>query len=69
MGHTAKVGHDHAKAVVERHRDDQPVALIEVHAFGDEIAIVEDVVVRQRGAFGSTGSAGGKLDVDGVIKL
>ena len=34
----------------------------------DEVAVVEDVVVRQRGAFGKPGGARGVLDVDRVIR-
>ncbi len=35
----------------------------------DEIAVVEDVVMRQRRALGRAGGAGGVLDVDGIVAL
>jgi hypothetical protein len=57
----------HAEAVVQRHRDAQPVVLGEAHGLGDEARVVDDVVVRQRGALGVAGGAAGELDVDGVV--
>ncbi|MNV96508.1 hypothetical protein D3C71_1915240 [compost metagenome] len=57
VGHAAQVGHDHAEAVVQRHRDHQPIMLGQAQAFADHVAVVEDVAVAERGAFGETGGA------------
>ena len=37
--------------------------------FADEIAVVEDVVVGQRGALGRASGAAGELDVDRIVEL
>ena len=44
-------------------------ALGQAHRAADEIAVVEDVVVRQRDALGRSGGAAGELDVDGIVEL
>ena len=54
MGNAAQVAHDHTKAVVERHRDNQAIFLGEQLAFGYEIAVVQDVVVSESGTLGIT---------------
>ena len=41
----AEVAHHHAEAVVERHRDADPVGLGVAAQLADEVAVVEDVVV------------------------
>jgi hypothetical protein len=66
MQEAAEVGHHHAEAVVERHRNAEPVLLCEPDQLGDEVAVVQDVVVAEGGAFGETRSSGGVLDVDRV---
>ncbi|MDT4850152.1 hypothetical protein FQZ97_842930 [compost metagenome] len=43
--------------------------LAEAEAFADHVAVVEDVVVAERGALGEAGGAGGVLDVDRVVEL
>ena len=39
------------------------------HRLADEEAVVEDVVVRQRRAFGKAGGAAGELNVDRLVEL
>jgi len=65
----AEVGHDHAEAMVKRHRDHHAVAVAQAEAFTDHEAVVEDVVVAERGTFGRTGRAGGVLDVHRLVEL
>ncbi len=66
VGHRAEVAHDHAEAVVEGHRDADAV-LGPVAARGaDEVAVVEDVAVRERRALRGAGRAARVLDVDRV---
>ena len=60
-----EIAHHHAEAVIERHRNADAVALGQPHRAADEIAVVEDVVMRQRDALGRSGGAAGELDVDG----
>jgi len=62
-----QVAHHHAEAVVERHRDADPVRLGVVAQLADEEAVVQDVVVRQRRALRETRGTRGVLDVDGVV--
>ena len=47
-----EVAEHHAEAVVQRHRNAEPVALGQPHRLADEVAVVDDVVVRERRAFG-----------------
>ena len=49
---TAEIAHHHAEAVVERHGDAQPVIGRELQTLGDEIAVVQDVVMAERRALG-----------------
>src|SRR5690606_33342208 len=69
VGDATQVAHHHAEAVVQRHGDDQPVVLGQALAFTHKVAVVQDVVVGEGGAFRVTSGAGGELNVDGVIKL
>ena len=64
----AEVAHHHAEAVVERHRHADPVIGGVAAARADEVAVVEDVVVRQRRALGEASGAAGVLDVDRVVE-
>ena len=59
----------HAEAVVERHRHADAVVLRVAERLADEVAVVEDVVVRERGALGEAGRARRVLDVDRVVEL
>ena len=62
-----EIAHDHAEAMVEGHRNADPVCLGVVTQLADEEAVVENVMVRERRALRETGGTGGVLDVDGVI--
>ena len=64
-----KIAQHHAEAVIERHRDAQPVLRREPHRLADEEAVVEDIVMRQRRAFGKAGRARSELDVDRLVEL
>jgi hypothetical protein len=55
--------------MIERHRNADPVVLGVAEHLGDEPAVVEDVVVRERRALGKAGGAGGVLDVDDIVKV
>ena len=67
VGGAREVAHHHAEAVVERHRDADPVLLGVAADLADEVAVVEDVAVAQRGALGVARGARGVLDVDRVL--
>ena len=64
-----EIAEHHAEAVVERHRNAQPILGGEPHRFADEEAVVENIVVRQRRALGKAGGAGGELDIDRLVEL
>ena len=51
-GRRAQHAEDHAEAVVERHRDAEPVVRAERHRLGAVARVVDDVEVRQRRPFG-----------------
>jgi hypothetical protein len=63
-----QVGQDHSEAVIEGDGNAEPVIGTEAEGLSAEVAVVEDVVVRERGAFGSTGRAAGELDVDRIVE-
>ena len=65
----AEIAHHHAEAVIERHGDAQPVVGRELQPLAHEVAVVQDVVMAERGALGVPGRARGELDVDGVVEL
>jgi hypothetical protein len=44
--------------VIERHRNADAVSFGQAHGAADEIAVVEDIVVRQRDALGRSGRFG-----------
>ena len=69
VGDAGEVAQHHAEAVIIGHRDAQPVVRREPHRLADEIAVVDDVVVRQRRALRRARCAGGELDVDWVVEL
>ena len=64
-----EIADHHAEAVVERHRDADPVALGVPKALTQEKGVVQDVVVREGSSFGETGGAAGVLDIDRVVEL
>ena len=66
---TDKDGDHHAEAVVEGHRDAEPVLLREVHRHGCEPGVVEDVVMRQHHGLWKAGRARGVLDIDGIVDV
>ena len=68
-GDGGEIAHHHAEAVIERNRNADAVLLGQPHRAADEIAVVEDVVMRQRDALGRSGGAAGELDVDGIVEL
>jgi flavin-dependent dehydrogenase len=45
VSHAPQHAHDHAEAVVQRHRNAEPVRLREHHATRHEVAVVDDVVM------------------------
>jgi len=69
VGDTGEVAQHHSETVVIRHRNAQPVVRRQAHRPADEIAVVDDVVMSQRGALRRPGGAGGELDVDRVVEL
>src|SRR5512145_2320754 len=44
-----EIAHHHAEAMIKRHRNQQPVAFAQAHGEADEIGVVEDVAVGERG--------------------
>ena len=65
----ARLAEHHAEAVVERHRRADAVVLCVAQQQPREVAVVEDVAVRQRGALRGAGRARGELDVDRVAGI
>jgi hypothetical protein len=63
-----QVGQDHSEAVIEREGNAEPVVGTEAEGLSAEAAVVEDVMMRERGAFGSAGRATGELDVDRIVE-
>jgi hypothetical protein len=57
------------KTVIERHGNADAVLLGQAHRAADEIAVVEDVVMRQRHALRRSRGAAGELDIDRIIEL
>ena len=69
MGGTGQGADDHAEAVIEGHRDADPVGLRIAEHRAAKVSIVEDVSMRQRGALWSAGRARRVLDVDRVVAV
>jgi hypothetical protein len=55
--------------LVEGDRNAEPVVLGESLKPGDEVAVVEDIMMRERRAFGVAGRPAGVLDVGGIVEL
>ncbi len=68
MRRAGEVAEDHAEAVVERHGDADAVGLGVAAQLAHEVAVVEDVVVRERRALGEARGAARVLDVDRVVE-
>ena len=64
-----EVAQHHAEAVIERHRNAQAIVLGEAHRRSDEKAVVDDVVVGERGALGCAGGARGELDIHRIVEI
>ena len=64
-----EVSHHHPEAVVEGHRDADQVRLRVVAELADEVAVVEDVVVREGRALGEPRRPRGVLDVDRIVPV
>ena len=65
----AEIAHHHAEAMIERHGNAQPVLGRELQPFAHEVAVVQDVMVAERGALGKAGRARRELDVDRIVEL
>jgi hypothetical protein len=64
-----KIAQHHAEAVIERHGDAHFIPVGQALRLADEIAVVEEVVVSERGALGRAGRTTCELDVDRVVEL
>ena len=53
VGDASEIAQHHAEAVIVGHGDAQPVVRRQAHRLADEIAVVDDVVVGERRAFGA----------------
>jgi hypothetical protein len=69
MRRAREVAEYHAEAVIERHGDADPVHLRVATTFANEIAVVQNVVVTQRGALRVSRRATRVLNVDRVVEL
>ncbi len=55
--------------MIKRHRNAEPVAVAKADTPPDKKAIVENIVMRQRCAFGQAGRAAGELNVDRITTI
>src|SRR3954452_4291852 len=69
MGNTTQISQDHSETVIQRHGNAHPVVLSQLEGPSDEVAIVQEVEVTQRGALRRAGRAARKLDVAGIVRL
>ena len=69
MAGAGEVPQHHPEAVIERHRDADPILGRVVDSFSNEVAVVQDVVVGESRALGEAGGSGRVLDVDRVVEL
>ena len=65
----AQIADHHAEDVEQRHRDADPVPLGVPAHLPDDVGVVEDVVVAERGPLGVPGGARRVLDVDRVVRV
>ncbi|MNU50151.1 hypothetical protein D3C71_391110 [compost metagenome] len=69
MGDATQIAHDHAEAVIQRHRDHQAISGGQAEAFTHHVTVVENVVVTEGRALGETGGTGGVLNVHRLIEM
>src|SRR5882672_2988542 len=69
MGDAAEIAHDHAEAVIQRHRDTHARTGLDSGRFAYEEGIVDQIVMRQRRSLRQSGGAAGELDIHGVVDL
>src|SRR5215470_7386824 len=69
MRDTTEIAHDHAEAVIQRHRNAEDILMGEVLQTSYKIPIVEDIMMAQSRSFGKACCATGVLNVNRVIKL
>ena len=69
VGGAGEVADHHPEAVVEGHGNAHAVVLGVAHGLGQEVTVVQDVVMGEGRALGSAGGARGVLDVDGIVEL
>src|SRR5271163_3841182 len=69
MRQAGEVAEHHAKTMIKRHRDAQPIVFAEPHRLADEETVVEDVVVGERGALWKARGATSELDVYRIVEL
>ena len=55
--------------MIERNRDTDAILFGQPHHAAQEIAVVENIMMRQRDALGRSGCAAGELNVDGIVEL
>src|ERR1700723_1813961 len=67
MGEAIQVAHTHSEAMIQRHRNANPVADAGADRFADEKPIVQNITVRQGRAFRGSSRAAGELNVYGVF--
>ncbi|SIJ06790.1 Uncharacterised protein [Mycobacteroides abscessus subsp. abscessus] len=67
MAERGEVAHDHAEAVVVGHREDDRVVGGVGEQLGDEVPVVEDVVVGEGDPLGKARRPRGVLDVDRIV--
>ncbi len=69
MAQCGEASEDASEAVVEGHGQADSVVGGVAHALADEEAVVQDVVMRERGPFRRAGGARRVLNVDGIVEL
>ena len=69
MGDGAERAQHHAETVIHRHRNADPVGLGQAHVLGDQMGVVDDIMMGQRRRFRGTGRARRELNIDGIVEL
>ena len=60
---------DHSEAMIERHRNAEPIRLAEIQCLSDKTRIVHHIMMRERGALRASGGAACELDIDRVVAI